>query len=97
MLHSFVQLDACIVGAAMCAGHGGGLLCVACWPIHAMAWLGPFAHTFMFTHQDGAPLGPQHYWGVYLGAEKIDRSKHRVDVKKLTWNDTDLSGVCVYV
>jgi hypothetical protein len=41
--------------------------------------------------QDGQPLGNQHYWGVYMGLERIKRGKHRVPVEKLN-PDEDISG-----
>lgn len=37
-----------------------------------------FCCILLFTLcQDGTPLGPHHYWGVYLAMEKIERDKKR--------------------
>eukprot|EP00955_Chlamydomonas_euryale_P117243 366462-Chlamydomonas_euryale.AAC.28 len=38
--------------------------------------------------QDGQPLGEQHYWGLMVAMEKIERGKHRVDIKSLKPKDT---------
>ena len=35
------------------------------------------------TLQDGLPLSPDHYWGLYLAMEKIERGGHRVNVSTL--------------
>ncbi|KAI8464000.1 MAG: coth protein-domain-containing protein [Monoraphidium minutum] len=36
----------------------------------------------LFLVQDGRPLSRDHYWGVYIAGESVERGRHRVDVKR---------------
>ncbi|KAK9828932.1 hypothetical protein WJX72_002885 [[Myrmecia] bisecta] len=48
-----------------------------------------YCEVFLVT--DGQPLALRHYNGIYLGLEKIDRGKNRVDVAKAD-PETDITG-----
>ena len=45
--------------------------------------------------EDGAPLGPQHYNGVYIAEEKVKRSKDRVNIAKQSSTDPADSGYII--
>ncbi|KAL6751777.1 hypothetical protein V8C86DRAFT_3029930 [Haematococcus lacustris] len=47
----------------------------------------------LFIVQDGQPLAPSHYWGVYLAMEKIEVAPGRVDIAAVNPRTaSDLSG-----
>ena len=47
----------------------------------------------LYMVDDGDPLAPTHYRGVYLLTEKIKRDKHRVNVEKLSPDATSLPEI----
>lgn len=47
----------------------------------------------VFRQQHAGPLGPQDYAGVYVLIEKIKQGKHRVDIAKLSPDDTNAPAI----
>lgn len=48
-----------------------------------------YAFAEVYINQDGGPLGPDDYEGVYMITETIKNSKRRLDLKQLDENDTE--------
>ncbi|GAB4816688.1 hypothetical protein N2152v2_003734 [Parachlorella kessleri] len=50
----------------------------------------------VFLVDDGRPLSPSHYYGIFIGEEKPKRAKERVDIQKLDAN-VSLSGGYLWI